>query len=435
MVSFTKAIFRMKRYFWLCIPLAIVLFWLAGDRRSAAVFYNEFRAWLSGGAVTVSAAQVTKSAINVQLRGSGVLEPLAGVEIAAPLAGTIGQLHVKTGDAVKVGQVVATIRAGAIIERLEKSEQALRAAEAALKKSAAASAGAVERLEKTRDLRARDLIAGNDLSAAEADAAAASAARDLAQAQVARQEAELAQLRQFLALSNLVAPVAGVVARGWVEPGGQVKSGAPVLTIAAPGSFKINIEIPARYLSSIHQGLAAEVELKDLWSPTGDPVAPSNPPAGRNPEREPPAKAGARVEGSRPVLAGQVVTAYPLATSGQKTAAVDIRVANGEFDWKPGARASVTLRLKDKRDALLVPQSALVEREGRTFLYAIVDGRARRRQVTTGESRDGMTEISSGVVEGEWIIVADPQTMKPGRRVRVPRDVKGPSMIKGPSMN
>ena len=34
------------------------------------------------------------------------------------------------------------------------------------------------------------------------------------------------------------------------------------------------------------------------WSPTGKPVAPSNTPVGRNPEQEPPAKAGARVEGS-----------------------------------------------------------------------------------------------------------------------------------------
>jgi hypothetical protein len=34
------------------------------------------------------------------------------------------------------------------------------------------------------------------------------------------------------------------------------------------------------------------------WSPTGKPVAPSSTPVGWNPEQEPPAKAGARVEGS-----------------------------------------------------------------------------------------------------------------------------------------
>ena len=123
-------------------------------------------------------------------------------------------------------------------------------------------------------------------------------------------------------------------------------------------------------------------------------------------------------------LPGQVVAAYPLGTSGQKAAAVEIRLATAEFDWKSGAQASVTLRLKDKRDAFLVPKPALVERDGGKFLYVIVDGRARRRQVTTGESRDGLIEITSGVVEGERIIVADSQTIEPGRRVRVPKDVK-----------
>ena len=43
---------------------------------------------------------------------------------------------------------------------------------------------------------------------------------------------------------------------------------------------------------------------KALWSPMGKPVAPSSTPVGRNPEQEPPAKAGARVEGSISVWRG-----------------------------------------------------------------------------------------------------------------------------------
>src|SRR3990172_3547457 len=44
--------------------------------------------------------------------------------------------------------------------------------------------------------------------------------------------------------------------------------------------------------------IAPPQSLRCRWRPTGKPVAPSNTPAGRNPEQEPPAKAGARVEGS-----------------------------------------------------------------------------------------------------------------------------------------
>jgi len=379
----------MKRYLWLCIPLAVALVWLGGGARLVTVLYDALYDWLGVGVIEVRAVQVKKGAIAIIVRGSGELEPAKIVDIPSPLAGTVGQVHVKIGDAVKSGQLLATVRAGEIIQRLEKSEQALRLAEAALKKSEEQHAAAVNRLEKTRELLGKELIARKDLSAAEDAAAAASAGRDLAQAQISQQEAEQAQLRQLLALSNIFAPVAGVVTRRWVEPGGQVKSSAPLLTIGDPGLLKIVIKIPAKYLSSIHKGLAAKIELRDF--------------PGR-------------------VLQGQAANAYPDSTTGGDGALAEIHLVNAEFEWTPGSQASVTLRLDEQRDALLVPKQALVERDGRTFVYAIVDGKAQRRPVITGESQDEMVEMTSGVVEGERIVVAAPRTMAEGLRVRALED-------------
>ena len=379
----------MKRYLWLCIPLAVALVWLGGGARLVTVLYDALYDWLGVGVIEVRAVQVKKGAIAIIVRGSGELEPAKIVDIPSSLAGTVGQVHVKIGDAVKGGQLLATVRAGEIIQRLEKSEQALRLAEAALKKSEEQHAAAVNRLEKTRELLGKELIARKDLSAAEDAAAAASAGRDLAQAQISQQEAEQAQLRQLLALSNIFAPVAGVVTRRWVEPGGQVKSSAPLLTIGDPGLLKIVIKIPAKYLSSIHKGLAAKIELRDF--------------PGR-------------------VLQGQAANAYPDSTTGGDGALAEIHLVNAEFEWTPGSQASVTLRLDEQRDALLVPKQALVERDGRTFVYAIVDGKAQRRPVITGESQDEMVEMTSGVVEGERIVVAAPRTMAEGLRVRALED-------------
>lgn len=376
----------MKRYLWLCIPLAVALIWLGGGARLGTVLYDAWQDWLDGGAVYLRVVQVRKGAISIIVRGSGELEPVKMADIPSPLGGTLAQVHVKIGDAVKDGQLLATVRAGEIIQRLERSEQALRLAEAALKKAEEQHAAAVNRLEKTRELLGQDLIARKDLSAAEAGAAAASAALDLALAQINQREAEQAQLRQLLALSNIFAPFAGVVTRRWAEPGGQVKSSAPVLTISDPGLLKIVIKIPAKYLSSIHKGLAAQVELKDF--------------PGR-------------------VLQGQAANAYPDTTTGGDGALAEIRAVNAEFEWTPGSQASVTLRLDERRDALLVPKQALVERDGRTFVYAIVDGKAQGRPVVTGESQNEMVEMTSGVVEGEWIVVAPPRTMAEGLRVRV----------------
>ena len=82
------------------------------------------------------------------------------------------------------------------------------------------------------------------------------------------------------------------------------------------------------------------------------------------------------------------------------------------------------MRLDERRDALLVPKQALAEGNGRTFVYVIVDGKAQGRPVVTGESQDEMVEMTSGVVEGEWIVVAAPRTMAEGLRVRALKDVK-----------
>jgi len=397
----------MKRYLWLCIPLAVALVWLGGGVRLVTVLYDALHDWLGGDAVELRVVQVKKGAISMIVRGSGELEPAKMVDIPSSLAGTVGQVHVKIGDAVKGGQLLATVRAGEIIQRLEKSEQALRLAATALKKSVEQHAAAVNRLEKTRELLAKDLIARKDLSAAEDTAVAANAGRDLAQAQISKQEAERAQLRQLLALSNIFAPFAGVVTRRWVEPGGKVKSSAPVLTLSDPSLLKIVIKIPAKYLSSIHKGLAAKVESKDF--------------PGR-------------------VVLGQAVNAYPDTTTGGDGALAEIHLVNAEFEWTPGSQAclparslaggcsgrqaSVTLRLDERRDALLVPKQALVERDGRTFVYGLVGDRAQQKPVMTGESQDEVVEILRGVVEGEWIIAAVPGTMAESLRVRALKDGK-----------
>jgi RND family efflux transporter MFP subunit len=261
-----------------------------------------------------------------------------------------------------------------------------------LQKAEEKLADAEKRLQRSRELREKDLIATDDLRAAEAGAAAASAERDLAQAQLARQEAELAQLRQLLALADIVTPVAGLVARRWVEPGAQIQSSGPVLTIAASGSAKIIVRIPGKYLSSVHQGLAAEVRLKDL-----------------------PGRA----------LQGRVVNVYSDTINGDDAAAAEIGLADFEEAWVPGMEASVTLRLDGRRVALLVPKPALVQSAAQAFVHGIVNGNVQRRPVTTGETQAEMIEITSGLSEGEWVIVDAAGTLEPGRRVRVLESGKG----------
>jgi hypothetical protein len=72
-----------------------------------------------------------------------------------------------------------------------------------------------------------------------------------------------------------------------------------------------------------------------------------------------------------------------------------------------------------RREALLVPQSAVLERGQVRSLYVVEGDTARLRLITLGEARDNRREILSGLTAGEKIIVAPPSLLSDGRRVAI----------------
>jgi len=85
----------------------------------------------------------------------------------------------------------------------------------------------------------------------------------------------------------------------WPIPAGRALDiaagkGRNAIFLAEQGFDVVAIDVSPVALDEARQRAAG----KSLWSPTGKTVTTSNTPVGRNPEREPRAKAGARVEGS-----------------------------------------------------------------------------------------------------------------------------------------
>ena len=72
-----------------------------------------------------------------------------------------------------------------------------------------------------------------------------------------------------------------------------------------------------------------------------------------------------------------------------------------------------------KREALLVPQSAVLERGQVRSVYVVQGDTARLRLVTLGETRDNRCEILSGLTAGEKILVAPPPLLSDGNRVAI----------------
>jgi hypothetical protein len=77
-----------------------------------------------------------------------------------------------------------------------------------------------------------------------------------------------------------------------------------------------------------------------------------------------------------------------------------------------------------KRGALLVPQSAVLERGQIRSVYVVEGDTARLRFVTLGEGRDDQREVLSGLTAGERIIVTPAPLLADGARVAIQETAK-----------
>jgi membrane fusion protein (multidrug efflux system) len=87
-----------------------------------------------------------------------------------------------------------------------------------------------------------------------------------------------------------------------------------------------------------------------------------------------------------------------------------------------GMFMSLTLTLSES-EALVVPEEAIVVQAADTFVFVVEDGRAVRRAVTTGQRREGVVAVASGLEQGEVVVTRGLQRVRDGAAVKTIDDV------------
>jgi membrane fusion protein (multidrug efflux system) len=93
-------------------------------------------------------------------------------------------------------------------------------------------------------------------------------------------------------------------------------------------------------------------------------------------------------------------------------------VPNGDGLLKPGMFMTIGLE-KKRDDVLLIPEEALVPREGRQYVFVVEDGKAIEHEVTLGGRAPGLAEIRSGLDTGALVITEGTQRLHTGAPVQV----------------
>ena len=187
-------------------------------------------------------------------------------------------LEVDNGDAVRAGQWLGQLDAVDLPDRLRAAQAAWQRSRQARAVAAAQGREAQATLHYVRSNTARferlagagavsdDALLERRQALARSEAAATSAqAHEGAAAQVQREAgAALAALGAQQRTLRLVAPVAGIVTRRLLDPGSTVLPGQPVLEIADPSQFWIDVRFDQRQATGLAVGQPATVEFRRL---------------------------------------------------------------------------------------------------------------------------------------------------------------------------
>jgi RND family efflux transporter MFP subunit len=174
--------------------------------------------------------------------------------VTAQVEGTLLSVDVRLGDAVEAGDRLATIDNRPLKEAVSAAAAVWEMRRAEANMAVLGSRHATEELEREGRLHSEGLVTGR--SHATARSASEQAEAKVKQAQAAAKEAGalFAQAQRSLEQSVVSAPVAGIVASRFVDPGNEVRLGEPIVRLVAPGTPWIRFGVPTHLRDRISVG-------------------------------------------------------------------------------------------------------------------------------------------------------------------------------------
>jgi RND family efflux transporter MFP subunit len=353
-------------------------------------------------------ASVRHEELSSTLTVAGQFQAFQEVDLHAKVSGYIRHINVDIGDRVKLGQVIATLevpelnaqlagtqaevrhsqseitRAESEVVRAEADYVALHAAYTRLEQAAQQRPGLIaeQELDDTR---------GKDQSAA-AQVNVAKAALEASKEQLGVSHADRQRAQTLSDYSVVTAPFNGVVTMRYADTGSLIQAGTasntqamPVVRVAESDLLRLRMPVPESSVPYIREGGAVDI----------------------------------RILATDKHFTGRIIRSARSLDPSTRTMLVEVDVANADLSLSPGMYAETVITLQNRPTVLAIPSQAVVQNEAQP--YVLVVNRANKvekRAVTLGIQGPEQVEISSGLEEGESVIVTAQSNYQPGETVR-----------------
>ena len=324
--------------------------------------------------VTVSTVAVEQKDLAVRLRATGVVSPINSVDIKAQTNSIIGKVYVRDGQFVKTGDVLFTLDA-----RTEEAN--IVKAQAQLAKDTASLGDAQRVLKRNQELAAQSFIAQGQVETASANV-------DVWTATVNSDKAAIDAARVALSYARILAPQSGRIGTVNVSNGATVQANITnLLTITQVNPIAVTFTLPQRNISDALEALKAGGALVTATL----------------------ADNGGTFKGKLQFVDSQIDAA-----SGSVKAKAHFK--NDEEKLWPGAYVEVQQTLREIKEALVIPQGAVIYSARGPFAYAVENGKAVARPLKIVQAQGAEIAVT-GVTLGESIILEGKQNVRPGGAV------------------
>lgn len=315
----------------------------------------------------------------------GTIHAAETAQISAQMMGNLISVNVREGDAVKQGQVLATIDPAQAQAGLDRSQAALSASQHELAAAQSERALTESTLKRYDTLFQRKSVSPQEYDEIKARHQNATARAEAAQAGQAQARAAVQQAQTAFSYTRLRTPFNGVVTERRADPGVLATPGMPLITIEGSGRYRLE--------ATIDEGSLRYVRI-------GEPV---------------PVTIDAYPDQSLP---GKVVQIVPAADPSTRTFLVKVELpANAVLRSGLFGRANFSRGI---RESLVVPRTSVVDRGALKGVYVVgSDQIASLRYVTVGSVIGDRLEVLSGLNASESIVTAPADRELGGKRVEV----------------
>jgi len=337
-----------------------------------------------------------RGSVDASVNATANLRALRNVTILSRSEGVVKRVAVEEGDFVRSGQVLCQLDDSELQvdlelarQRLAQTRVQLESAQIVREKLQTQVAAKKTEVKRNEDALAEGLVSDTDVELVRNQFAELTHDERSQEASVRENkfrveelQAEIEKVELQIAHAKVTAPFTGTIVKRSIDLGQSVRASDDLFDLAAFSPLYADIVLSEAESRAVKPGQVASISL-DI---------------------------------SQAAISGRIVRISPVVDDETGTVKVTAEIQSPTAQFRPGAFVRVSIKTDTVQDAVLIPKSAVIERDGETFVFVIDNDIAHRKTVQLGYEDGASVEVRTGLGQGELVVVAGQGSLEEGEK-------------------